>query len=260
MEDEIRNKIATIVDGKLSNEELEKLISFFGFALNDEMDLENEHFFRDMAFEMTGSVKELAILIIDFKKSLKARIQPEITELATKHIPHTADQLEGIIETTEKVANKIMDNLDLMQESSEKTAGVFAALRRGEVRIPGRKNGGAEVDHATVRTLSPLLDYMELSIQNHLNIISDTFVQMSFQDLTGQRIRRIMSLVNQMEERIRRMVVSFGIKIAAREQDPNISEEELQRAVAEKETELAGPQKSGQGLDQAGIDDLLANL
>jgi chemotaxis protein CheZ len=101
---------------------------------------------------------------------------------------------------------------------------------------------------------------MELTIQNHLNIISDTFVQMSFQDLTGQRIRRIMNLVNQMEERIRRMVVSFGIKISSKEQNPDISEEELQRAVVEKETELAGPQKAGQGLDQAGIDDLLANL
>ena len=63
-----------------------------------------------------------------------------------------------------------------------------------------------------------------------------------------------------MEDKLRKMVVSFGFKLSEREKNPHISEEDLMRIVAEKETELTGPQKEGQGLDQAGIDDLLANL
>jgi len=63
-----------------------------------------------------------------------------------------------------------------------------------------------------------------------------------------------------MEERIKSMVISFGIKLTERERNPHISKEELQRAVDEKVSELAGPQKEGQGLDQKGIDELLADL
>ena len=83
---------------------------------------------------------------------------------------------------------------------------------------------------------------------------------MSFQDLTGQRIRRILGLVQQMEERLQQMVVSFGIKIAEKEKNPRVTEKELDLAVAKKQSELAGPQKEGYGLDQAGIDDLLASI
>jgi chemotaxis protein CheZ len=209
---------------------------------------------------MTGSVKELALLIINFRRSLKEKIQPDIMDLAVKHIPDAADQLEGVIETTENAANKIMDNLDAMQEDTEKIASIFSDLKMGKLKVPGSRNGGINIDSKTTETMSPLVDFMETNAQNYLNLISDTFVQMSFQDLTGQRIKRIMGLVYQMEEKLRKMVVSFGFKLSEREKNPHISEEELMRLVVEKENELAGPQRDGQGLDQAGIDDLLANL
>jgi len=93
-----------------------------------------------------------------------------------------------------------------------------------------------------------------------MSLISDSFVQMSFQDLTSQRIKRTMNLVSQMEGKIKDMVISFGIKLTEMEKNPDISKEGLQRAVEEKAIELAGPQKEGQGLDQSGIDELLANI
>jgi chemotaxis protein CheZ len=260
MKEDFKEKISVIVNGKLSPTQLDELIDFFKIALDVTMDQEDESFFKKLAFEMTGSVKELALLIINFRRSLKSKIQPEIMDLAEKHIPHAADQLEGIIETTEKAANKIMDNLDIMQEDTGKLANTFSALKSGILKVPGSKNGEMKMDDATIKTLSPLLDYVEFNIRNHLNLISDTFVQMSFQDLTGQRIKKIMGLVYQMEEKLRKMVVSFGFKLSEKKKNPHISEEELQRMVVAKESELSGPQKEGQGLDQAGIDELLANL
>ncbi len=77
--------------------------------------------------------------------------------------------------------------------------------------------------------------------------------------MTGQRIRRIIELEGQIQERIKKTVISFGIKLTEKEKNPDISQEELQKAVKEKATELAGSQKEGQGLDQEGIEDLLAN-
>ena len=54
------------------------------------------------------------------------------------------------------------------------------------------------------------------------------------------------------------MVISFGIKLTERDKNPDISEEDLEKAIEAKVTELTGLQKEGQGLDQAGIDELLA--
>lgn len=260
MNEDMKSKISTIVDGKLTDKELEDLVDFFRIALGDSINQEDESFFRDLAYDMTGSVKELALLIIDFRRSMKSKIEPDIMELAEKHIPHAADQLNGIIETTEMAANKIMDNLDALQEDTEKMASTFSALKGGTVKTPGSDNGGFKIDKSITQKISPLVEFVESNVQNNMNLISDTFVQMSFQDLTGQRIKKIMGLVYEMEERLRKMIISFGFKLSEREKNPHLSNQELMQMVAAKESELSGPQRAGKGLDQAGIDDLLANL
>jgi chemotaxis protein CheZ len=83
---------------------------------------------------------------------------------------------------------------------------------------------------------------------------------MSFQDLTGQRIKKIINIIGQMEEKITRMIISFGIKLSEKEKNPDISRADLQKAVDEKVELLAGPQRAGEGMNQAEIDALLANL
>jgi hypothetical protein len=56
------------------------------------------------------------------------------------------------------------------------------------------------------------------------------------------------------------MIISFGIKLSEKEKNPDISRADLQKAVDEKVELLAGPQRVGEGMDQAEIDALLANL
>jgi len=210
----------------------------------------------------SASAKELALLIIEYRRDMKVNIRPGISDITSVYIPEAADQLEGIIETTESVANKIMDNLDEMQERSDNMVAMIANLKKGNIVVPGQKeiDAGEIIDNEFCHRLEPLINYMENSVKNDMATISDIFTQMSFQDLTGQRIKRILGLVQQMEERLQKMVVSFGIKIAEKEKNPHVTEKELAQAVAQKETELAGPQKDGFGLDQAGIDDLLASI
>lgn len=262
MKDHLKEKISHIVEDKLTGKEIESLISFLRQTIANGMSHDDDLFFRNLTHEMTGDVKELALLIINFKRDLKSKIDPEITDLATQFIPQASDQLEAIIETTENAANKIMDNLEIMQGDSEKMEKIFSSLKEGKMKVPGGNKGSieAEIDSRTIKIISPLIEYIESKIQNYMSLISDSFVQISFQDLTGQRIKRIMNLVNQMEEKLKKMIISFGIKLTEIEKNPNISGGELQKAVEEKVIELSGPQKAGQGLDQAGIDKLLANL
>ena len=258
MSEHLEKDISGAVEIDGCGERQKELVGLFRKVLSNDMEQDDETFFKQIAHQMTEDLKELAYMIINFKKDLKSKISPEITDLAIKYIPRTTDQLEGVIETTEKAANQIMDNLETMQTSGEKMEHVLSDLKKGEVKLPGRNNG--TLDPETIFNLSPVFNFLEANVRDSLSLISDTFVQMSFQDLTGQRIKRIMTLVSQMEEKLREMIISFGIKIAAKEKNPEISNAELQRAIEKKVERLAGPQREGQGLDQEGIDELLANL
>lgn len=83
---------------------------------------------------------------------------------------------------------------------------------------------------------------------------------LSFQDLVGQRIQRIVRLVKSMELRIEDLIISFGIKIQKHKEDPSRTYDDLSQEVEHYKSELKGPQTPGEGLDQDGIDDLLASL
>jgi chemotaxis protein CheZ len=261
MKEKLQAQIADIVDNKLPNEKLTALSAFLEAVVKDRQENEAEGFFRDLSYEMSSNVKDLATLFIDFRQELKSKTSPELTELATKDIPEAADQLEGIIETLEMAANNLMDNLEAMEGNTQKLDETVAALKAGKISIPrGEGTMEVELDETVIKSLTPLAYFIESNLQNGRALISDSFVQMSFQDLTGQRIKRIMGLVGQMERRLKSMVVSFGVKLSEHDKNPDASCAELDQAVEQKEADLAGPQKSGQGLDQSNIDDLLAAL
>lgn len=259
-----REKIADIVDGKLTDAEIGELVTFIKhtFKRNGGHRDSDEGFFRDLAFEMSASAKDLALLIIEYRRDLRGRIDPGITDLTSVYIPEATDQLEGIIETTESVANTIMDKLEVMQARTDTLTSIVESLKKGFIAVPGQGETaiGPGMGDAVQSSLNALVAFMEKSLRDDMAIISDIFTQMSFQDLTGQRIRRILKLVQQMEERLKQMVVSFGIKVAEKEKNPEVTQKELAQAVERKHSELAGPQKTGFGLDQAGIDELLAGI
>jgi chemotaxis protein CheZ len=262
MKSNVKKDISNIVDGKLSSDEIERLTDYLRQAMASCMDRDDDGFFKKLASEMSGGVKDLALVLIDFRREFKARIHPNITDIATRYIPEAADQLEGVIETTEAAANKVMDNLENMEQNIGGIKAVFTSLREGTTTIKGHEgvNQEVRVDKKTVKNIFPLIEYVESSTEDYMSMITDSFTQMSFQDLTGQRIKRIINLVSVMEEKIKGMVISFGIKLNEKEKNPDISQDELQRVVDEKVEELSGPQRNGRGLDQAGIDDLLSNF
>ncbi|MCF8088449.1 MAG: protein phosphatase CheZ [Desulfotignum sp.] len=250
MTSDYKAEIINIVSGKLSESEVEELTFFFKQAVSHAMDQDDEAFYRSVTTEMSGNVKELALVLINFRKDFTQKIRPHIEDIANVFIPQTSDQLEGIIETTEQAANTIMDNLDRMNQMVAENKSLITAMQNGTV------NGGILAPDV-VADLAPTLDVLAKHNGEYLDLITDTFTQMSFQDLTGQRLQRIIKLVGEIEEKITKMVISFGLKLTVREKNPELSAEELQKKVDEQAQLLAGPQKKGGGLDQDGIDDLL---
>ena len=84
MEDYIEGNLAKIVNNKLSEDKIDELKTFFRQTLSLNLEKNNEIFFKSLAYEMKGELKDFALLIINFKKDLRSKIRPEITNIATK--------------------------------------------------------------------------------------------------------------------------------------------------------------------------------
>jgi chemotaxis regulatin CheY-phosphate phosphatase CheZ len=211
--------------------------------------LKNGEFFEALSMEFSGKIKEAAQEFIEFRNDFGKRIEPEIVRMAASDIPEASNQLEGINETLEDSTMKIMDIneavIGLAEERFEKlesflskrsTAEDFAAqaLKFLEEEAAGLK----EIKNLSMKMMEPL----------------------SFQDLVGQRIQRIIRLVKSMEVRIEDMLITFGLKVRRHKEDPEKSFEDLREEVEQYKSDLKGPQRQGQGMDQSQIDDLLATL
>jgi len=208
-------------------------------------------FYELLAMEFSGKIKEVALELIDFRKDLQAKIEPDIVEIASRDIPEASNQLEGINETLEDSTMKIMDINDSQIDVANRQQKVLCSF------VEGIGNNGLSAGSDEVKMLiNQQIEILKKIETQSLNMMEP----LSFQDLVGQRIQKIIKLVRSMENRIEELIISFGIKLSKHREDPTRTYEELNQDVDIYMTELQGPQRKGEGLNQAGIDDLLASL
>jgi chemotaxis protein CheZ len=152
-------------------------------------------------------------------------------------------QLEEIMQTTLEATEKIMATVESLFSQQEEAGSLIAAL---------------EVDEKQQEALSRL-DRLNASLGGAL---TDIITDLSFQDLTGQRLKRVVSAIASIRETVFDLYVSTGLMIKTHEEAPekNLTEiaEESRRKVQEiRNSELKGPQREA---SQKDVDDLLASL
>ncbi len=216
--------------------------------------LRNGEFFELLTMEFSGKIKGIAKELIDFRRDIQTRIEPDIVEMAAKDIPEASNQLEGINETLESSTMRIMDINDEQMESAnsqyKKLEKILSKTYDGD-----KISIGISLEEA-INVIEEQMEFLKKIERRSLKMMEP----LSFQDLVGQRIQRIIKLVRSMELRIEELIISFGIKLRKHREDPLKSYDDLNRDVDKYLSDLNGPQRTGEGLDQAGIDDLLAGL
>ncbi len=149
-----------------------------------------------------------------------------------------AGQLDKILATTEQATGEIMDVVEKHMEMQGKSNVILHSL----------KSGGVTKDQlAELRTMSDTLNEDLMHIMTTL----------SFQDLTGQRIKRIIEAIKKVEAIVLDLYLSTGIKLKAHEEAPDKDLDQLEAEADKKVSELKGPQI---GVNQGSVDDLLAQL
>lgn len=129
----------------------------------------------------------------DSLKSFKESIDPKLSSLASCEVPNAIDRLQFVIDKTEEAAVKTMGIVEKhLLEMDELSARI-------------RKLDGPD---DAVKYLRDFKNRLE-------DDLTEIITTQSFQDITGQTIKKVILLVEEIEKELVGMVAAFGVKIDA---------------------------------------------
>lgn len=168
---------------------------------------------------------------------------------AKAHFNEASSQLAEVVQATEAAAMNIMD---LVEEQTKNADEVRMLLERLRERLPD----------------APELEKLERINSDLRTALEQIITALSFQDITGQRLRKVAEALAHIESSVLELYLSSGLAMQAaatmKNSDAEAIQEEARHAVEDfRETgqlrsTLKGPDNNG--MNQAAIDDLLAQL
>ena len=150
-----------------------------------------------------------------------------------------SNQLDAILQTTESATVKIIDTIENLQTLSDTLSGIVKSFEKG---------GVSKAERESLAHINNTLNQDLMSIMTTL----------SFQDLTGQRIKIIIETIKKIEK-IVDVYMTTGLMIKAHAEAPNEKADfsHLQAKAKDQLSTLQGPQLDS---SQGSVDDLLASL
>ena len=148
-------------------------------------------FHHEIDGELYGQIGELAKYINATIKKLQT-VEPNIA-LATDKIPAASLQLSEITKATEEATHSVMGQVECVLDNQDLLLHRIEAIEKG---------GDIAKEAGELRQLTA----------DNKEILLDIITGLSFQDLTGQKIKSIISLIEEIEKRIIHLIVTFGLK------------------------------------------------
>jgi chemotaxis protein CheZ len=191
----------------------------------------------------------------DMREGLKDIYQRISTASKDQPLPATqpdalfleaSSQLDEVLKATEAATMSIMEIVERHLDLQEQNAELLTALREG--------NANASQIASLEANNSRLGDDLTALLTT-----------LSFQDITGQRIKKVVTALNQIESMVVELYVSSGLIMEGAEKNPEKNVEKLQsearqavETFRQNRNELKGPDKDG--VSQGAIDDMLSQL
>lgn len=149
-----------------------------------------------------------------------------------------SDQLDAVLQTTEQAAVEIIDIVEKLQEMHTVVAKIVKGFESG---------GVTRMDREKLKEINTTLS----------SDLSRIMVTMSFQDLTGQRIKIIIESLRKIENIVQTVLVSTGLMMKSRQEEPEKDIEQIEKEARTQATALTGPSLD---TNQSDVDDLLAQF
>jgi chemotaxis protein CheZ len=176
----------------------------------------------------------------------------KLIEKAAEDIPDARDRLDYVARLSETAAQKVLNATDeagplqdRISSDAKDLSGAWQALLDGETGQGGDGAAWRALAQRTIATLQATTDATGAT-KSHL---MDIMMAQDFQDLTGQVIKRVTSIAQNLEKQLVQTLIDFAPEELKKEIDSGL---------------LNGPQidksKDGVVADQGQVDDLLDSL
>lgn len=182
--------------------------------------------------ELYKELGELAKFINGAKKELQ---EVRASNIADEHLPNATNHLDAIVQMTEQATGRIMDECDQVTNFHNDAKERLLAAEPA-------------IDPNTLMGVDDALNQAQTSV-THI------YEACNFQDITVQRIQKVVKALQEIERQVLRMVVVFGLV-----ENQSKLDEATKQELTEDAALLQGPQLAGQGLEQDDIDAILAKL
>jgi chemotaxis protein CheZ len=143
--------------------------------------------------ELFTEVGKVTRKMHDSIKSFREALDPKLKDMASIEMPNAVDRLEYVISKTEEAANK---TLGIVEKHLLKMDDISAHIR---------KLNGPEESISYLKTFKNGLE----------DDLTEVLTTQSFQDLTGQTIKKVIKLVGEIEAELVRLIATFGVKVEA---------------------------------------------
>jgi chemotaxis protein CheZ len=170
-------------------------------------------FFRALDAKVYRELREIAGYIESMRQEIGVL---QVNDLKNSRIPSAGEELDAIVQSTEKATNTIMECAETLMAADASDPAAFKTL----------------------------VDEKMLLI----------FEACSFQDITGQRIAKVVETLQHIETRVAR----FADVMQAKDLDGYLNDAERARAERKAKLMIHGPQLDGRGNAQKQIDELFA--
>ncbi|WP_297211671.1 MULTISPECIES: protein phosphatase CheZ [Thermodesulfovibrio] len=159
--------------------------------------------------DLFKEVGKVARKLHDSLKSFREALDPRLKEIATQQMPRAVDQLQMVIDKTEEAANKTMEIVEKY------------ILKMDDLANHIREIQGPE---ASVNFIKEFKNSLE-------DDLTEILTTQSFQDLTGQVLKKVINLVGDLEVELLKLITTFGLKIEEKKTVPKEVEKVSQEDV-----------------------------
>jgi len=207
--------------------------------------LESE-FYRRISKDMRSGLKRIYNEVSVAQRGSGTEVVDE-KAAADKLFHDASEQLSEVLKQTEEAANNIIEMLEKHIELQALATEFLEKAHKGRI-TPMEWERLREINATLNEDLAALM------------------TTMSFQDLTGQRIKKAVAAIKQLESTVLELYVSSGLMLKAHEETPGQSMNDLEAktkaVVADITQKVVGSELKGPTgtTGQADIDDLLAQF
>ena len=202
-------------------------------------------------FDKVGKLtRQLHTSLADF------RLDSRVPAIAEHDMPDARERLNSVIEMTDNAANKTMDAIDLGLPIADQLHSRIQAIMPEWNALMSRelKVGQFKV---LCRQLNLFLNDSAEDADKLRGLLTEILMAQDFQDLTGQIIRRVITLVTEVEDSLVDMLTLFG---NGSEQDVEVIMDESIKNIKAEGPILDAEQREDAVSGQDEVDDLLSSL